>query len=92
MKKIIISDVTLRDGNHALNHSINLKIIEEYCKFAEHSNLSVVEVGHGNGIGASSLSVGRSIYTDKKILISARKFLKKTKIIYLIYLFLKVKI
>jgi 4-hydroxy 2-oxovalerate aldolase len=80
MKNIIISDVTLRDGNHALNHSINLKIIEEYCKFAEYSNLSVVEVGHGNGIGASSLSVGRSIYSDKKILISARKFLKKTKL------------
>jgi 4-hydroxy 2-oxovalerate aldolase len=80
MKKIIISDVTLRDGNHAVNHSINLNIIEKYCQFAEKAKLSVVEVGHGNGIGASSLSIGRSVVSDKKILKTARKFLKKTKL------------
>jgi 4-hydroxy 2-oxovalerate aldolase len=80
MKKIIISDVTLRDGNHAVNHAINLNIIKQYCKFAEKAKLSVIEVGHGNGIGASSLSVGRSVVSDKKILKTARKFLKKTKL------------
>jgi 4-hydroxy 2-oxovalerate aldolase len=80
MKKIIISDVTLRDGNHAVNHSINLNFIKQYCQFAEKSNLSVVEVGHGNGIGASSLSLGRSNVSDKKIFKTARKFLKKTKL------------
>jgi len=80
MKKIIISDVTLRDGNHAVNHTINLNIIKEYCQFAEKAKLSVIEVGHGNGIGASSLSVGRSLVSDKKILKTARKFLKNTKL------------
>jgi 4-hydroxy 2-oxovalerate aldolase len=80
MKKIIISDVTLRDGNHAVNHAINLNIVKQYCKFAEKAKLSVIEVGHGNGIGASSLSVGRSVVSDKKILKTARKFLKKTKL------------
>ena len=80
MKKIIISDVTLRDGNHAVNHSINLNIIKKYCQFAEKAKLSVIEVGHGNGIGASSLSIGRSSVSDKKILQTARKFLKKTKL------------
>ena len=80
MKKIIISDVTLRDGNHAVNHSLNLNVIKEYCQFAEKAKLSVIEVGHGNGIGASSLSVGRSSVSDKKILKTARKFLKNTKL------------
>jgi 4-hydroxy 2-oxovalerate aldolase len=80
MKKIIISDVTLRDGNHAVNHSINLNFIKRYCQFAEKAKLSVVEVGHGNGIGASSLSLGRSYFSDKKIIKTARKFLKKTKL------------
>jgi 4-hydroxy 2-oxovalerate aldolase len=80
MKKIIISDVTLRDGNHAVNHTINLNFIKKYCQFAEKAKLSVLEVGHGNGIGASSLSVGRSLFSDKKILKTARKFLKKTKL------------
>ena len=70
-------DVTLRDGNHAVNHSINLNFIKQYCQFAEKSNLSVVEVGHGNGIGASSLSLGRSYFSDKKIFKTARKFMAK---------------
>ena len=80
MKKIIISDVTLRDGNHVVSHSINENIIKEYCKFAEKAKLSVVEVGHGNGIGASSLSIGRSAISDKKVLRVARLNLKKTKL------------
>jgi 4-hydroxy 2-oxovalerate aldolase len=80
MKKIIISDVTLRDGNHAVGHSINENVIKEYCKFAEKAKLTVVEVGHGNGIGASSLAIGRSAISDKKVLRVARMNLKKTKL------------
>jgi 4-hydroxy 2-oxovalerate aldolase len=80
MKKIIISDVTLRDGNHAVNHSINIDVVKKYCEFAEKAKLSVVEVGHGNGIGASSLSIGRSAVSDQKLLKTARTVLKKTKL------------
>jgi len=80
MKKIIISDVTLRDGNHAVNHSINSNIIKKYCQFAEKAKISVVEVGHGNGIGASSISIGRSKISDQKILRTARLNLNNTKL------------
>jgi 4-hydroxy 2-oxovalerate aldolase len=80
MKKILISDVTLRDGNHAVNHSINIDVVKKYCEFAEKAKLSVVEVGHGNGIGASSLSIGRSAVPDQKLLKTARLVLKKTKL------------
>jgi 4-hydroxy 2-oxovalerate aldolase len=80
MRKIIISDVTLRDGNHAINHSINIDVVKKYCHFAEQAKLSVVEVGHGNGIGASSLSIGRSVVSDRKLLKTARSVLRKTKL------------
>jgi 4-hydroxy 2-oxovalerate aldolase len=80
MKKIIISDVTLRDGNHAVDHSINLTTVKKYCEFAELAKLSVIEVGHGNGIGASSLSIGRSSVSDNRLLRTARSVLKKTKL------------
>jgi 4-hydroxy 2-oxovalerate aldolase len=80
MQKTIISDVTLRDGNHAVNHRINREIIKKYCSFAELAKISVVEVGHGNGIGASSLSLGRSAVPDELALKSARKILKNTKL------------
>jgi len=80
MKKIVISDVTLRDGNHAVNHSINLKIISEYCRFAENAKIPIIEIGHGNGLGASSLSIGRSYVSDSRALKEAKKKLKKTKL------------
>jgi len=80
MKKIIISDVTLRDGNHAVNHGISLKTIKKYCVFAERTKIPVVEVGHGNGLGASSLAIGRSYVSDNIALKNARKILKKTKL------------
>ena len=80
MKKIIISDVTLRDGNHAVNHRISLKTIQEYCSFVEKAKIPIVEVGHGNGLGASSLSIGRSYVPDSLALKKARSILKKTKL------------
>ena len=79
-KKIIISDVTLRDGNHAVNHSINEKVIKKYCNLIDETGVNIVEVGHGNGLGASSLSIGRSSVTDEKALKIARSHLKKTKL------------
>lgn len=80
MKNIIISDHTLRDGNHAVGHKITLSQIENYCKFAEEANIPIVEVGHGNGLGASSILIGRSQNTDEEMILSAKKHLKNTKL------------
>tara|TARA_Y100000741_G_scaffold346939_1_gene313772 strand:+ start:297 stop:1307 length:1011 start_codon:yes stop_codon:yes gene_type:complete len=79
-KKILISDATLRDGNHAIRHQINKNQIEMYCKASEKAGTDIVEVGHGNGIGASSIQVGLSNLTDAKMLEISRKFLKKSKL------------
>jgi 4-hydroxy 2-oxovalerate aldolase len=37
-------------------------------------------VGHGNGLGASSILIGQSLHFDKDILTTARKNLQKTKL------------
>jgi len=79
-KKIIISDVTLRDGNHAVEHSINENVIRNYCEMINETGIDVVEVGHGNGLGASSLSIGRSAISDEKALKTAKLKLKKAKL------------
>ncbi len=79
-KKIILSDVSLRDGNHAVSHQIDKKIITEYCNFCEKIGIDVVEVGHGNGLGASSLSIGRSKVKDNEFFSLARSILKKSKL------------
>lgn len=80
MKQILISDPTLRDGNHAIFHQLTKENVELYCKGAEKAGIPIVEVGHGNGLGASSLQVGESIESDCLLLETARSNLKNTKL------------
>lgn len=80
MKKIILHDPTLRDGNHAVKHQITLSQIESYTSLMDKTGIDVVEVGHGLGLGASTLQLGLSQCTDVEILKCARKNLKNSKL------------
>ncbi len=80
MKSILISDPTLRDGNHAVAHQLSAEQIAAYCKAADLARVPIVEVGHGNGIGASSLQLGESKVSDEVALRTARENLKTSKL------------
>lgn len=80
MKNILITDSSLRDGNHSVKHTISLDSIKKYCQFADRAGIPIVEVGHGNGLAASSLLIGQSPNTDKEMLMTARKYLKNSKL------------
>jgi len=80
MKESLLYDVTLRDGNHALRHTLTSKFVTNYCSSAEKSGVWAVEVGHGNGLGASSYLVGRSAESDTALLTAARSSLKNVKL------------
>ncbi len=79
-KKILISDVTLRDGNHAIRHKLKKEQIKKYCIAAEKAKVDIIEVGHGNGLGASSIQIGLSRHSDKEMIQTARKYLSKSKL------------
>lgn len=76
MKKILISDPTLRDGNHAVAHQLSGENIAAYCKAADLAGIPIVEVGHGNGLGASTILIGRAKVRDEIMLGIARENLK----------------
>ncbi len=80
MAKILINDVTLRDGSHAVCHQLTKKQIAVYAKAAERAGIPVVEVGHGNGLGASSLQIGESLLPDMEMLKTARESLVNSKL------------
>jgi 4-hydroxy 2-oxovalerate aldolase len=80
MKKVLISDPSLRDGNHAIRHSLKAEQIAAYCRAADAAGIPIVEVGHGNGVGASSLQLGESACSDELMLRTARENLKKSKL------------
>ena len=75
-----IYDVSLRDGSHAISHQLTTEQISEYAKAADKANLYAIEVGHGNGIGASSILVGKSRLSDEEMLITAKENLTNTKL------------
>lgn len=80
MKNILISDPTLRDGNHAIRHQLSKDQVARYCQAADAAGVPIVEVGHGNGIGASSLQLGESACIDEVYLKTARENLKTSKL------------
>lgn len=78
--QVTINDVTLRDGSHAVGHQLSAQDIFGYCQASERSGIPVVEVGHGNGLGASSALIGFSKISDEEMLSSAREALSSAKL------------
>ncbi len=85
MSKLKFFDSTLRDGSHAIRHQLTKKSIEDYCRSMDTAGMETIIVGHGNGLGASSLQVGLSLLSDTEMLQAARANLEKTKLgVYMI--------
>ncbi len=79
-KEILIIDSTLRDGSHAVHHQLTVKQVADYSMAAEKTGIKILVVGHGNGLGASSLHLGQSAVGDTEMLTTAKKYLKSTKL------------
>lgn len=70
-RSLMVYDSTLRDGSHALDNSLTARQIEGYARLAEKAAIPFVEIGHGLGIGASSLQSGFSTLSDREIIEAA---------------------
>ncbi|MGW5682301.1 4-hydroxy-2-oxovalerate aldolase [Nonomuraea sp. NPDC003754] len=73
--RVLIHDPTLRDGHHAVRHQLDADQLRDYAAAADAAGVSVVEVGHGNGLGASSLQIGRARLRDTEMLKVVREAL-----------------
>ncbi|PZG01916.1 4-hydroxy-2-oxovalerate aldolase [Micromonospora deserti] len=79
MKKVVIHDPTLRDGQHAVRHQLGTAALRRYAQAADAAGIPVVEVGHGNGLGASSLQVGQAAVGDDEMLSTVREALRRSR-------------
>ncbi len=80
MTSILVSDPTLRDGNHAVAHQLSEAQIGAYCRAADVAGIPVVEVGHGNGLAASSLQLGLARVSDADMIRVARANLQRSRL------------
>lgn len=80
MPRVLISDPTLRDGSHAVKHQLTAGQVAAYAAIADAAGVPIIEVGHGNGLGASSLQVGESLISDVAMIKVARENIKRAKL------------
>jgi 4-hydroxy 2-oxovalerate aldolase len=75
-----IHDVSLRDGNHAVGHGLSPETAVAYARAAIELGIQRLEVGHGNGLGGSSASVGLAAFSDLEIIAAVRQAVPEMEI------------
>ena len=84
MSKVTICDSTLRDGSHAVRHQVSLSQVRAVCRALSLTGVPVVEVSHGDGLGGSSLTYGRSSVSDIELIAVAVEELPRARVAVLL--------
>jgi 4-hydroxy 2-oxovalerate aldolase len=78
--RVRIVDTTLRDGSHAIAHRYTVDQVARIAGVLDRAGVWAVAVGHGDGLGASSIQYGRPLHSDAELLAAAAAAVRRSRI------------
>lgn len=66
-----IADTSLRDGSHAVAHRFTVDQVQAMVAGMDAAGVPVIEVAHGDGLGGSTLTYGRSLVDERELIAAA---------------------
>ncbi|WP_240421279.1 4-hydroxy-2-oxovalerate aldolase [Paenibacillus periandrae] len=83
-RDVLITEVALRDGSHAIAHQYTVEQVEKVTKALGEAGVPYIEVSHGDGLGGSSLQYGLSLTNEMELIEAAVSVSGNSKIAVLV--------
>jgi 4-hydroxy 2-oxovalerate aldolase len=83
-RDLLITEVALRDGSHAIAHQFTVDQVLQVAKALDEANVPYIEVTHGDGLAGSSLQYGLSRTDEMELIEAAVSVCKQSKVAVLL--------
>lgn len=77
---ILVQDVTLRDGMHAVRHRITPVDVQRIVVALDDAGVDAIEVAHGDGLAGGSINFGPGSHTDWEWIEAAADVIERARL------------